>query len=85
MITIKLNSEAYAHKDTIIKCLEDEIDELRLYYDYEIIEDDDLWHRCDVEVVSKLADRDMDVYILLIKIRDTLYDFLAWYKIFDKE
>ena len=42
MLIITLDSKQYkAHKDTLSKYLENNIDDLRLYVSYRIIEDDD--------------------------------------------
>lgn len=40
MLTIKLNTQAFAHKDQIVAFLEDEIRELATSIDYNIVEDD---------------------------------------------
>ena len=40
MLTIKLDSQAFNHKDQIISRLEDEIIDLALYHEYKVVQDD---------------------------------------------
>ena len=70
MLTIKLDSQVFNHKDQIIRHLEDEIRDLALYIDYEVVPAD--YTSVDYPQDEYFA---MKVYSVLVRLIDEFVGF----------